>query len=100
MQHPNVISYRAAFIDEASSSLCLVLEFANGGDLNNKIKFMKERDQMFTEETILKVLVQAALGLQALHSLRIMHRDLKVSQKIALLFRVQIFSYTMTISLK
>jgi len=33
VQHPNVISYKAAFIDEASTSLCLVMEYANSGDL-------------------------------------------------------------------
>ena len=33
VEHPNVISYKAAFIDEASSNLCLVLEYANSGDL-------------------------------------------------------------------
>lgn len=34
---------------------------------------------MFQEEVILKILTQMCLGIQALHSLRIMHRDLKVS---------------------
>ena len=33
VQHPNVISYKSAFVDEASSCLCLVLEYANSGDL-------------------------------------------------------------------
>jgi len=33
VQHPNVISYKAAFIDEPTSSLCLVMEYANSGDL-------------------------------------------------------------------
>ena len=32
---------------------------------------------MFTEEVILKIFTQICLGIQALHSLRIMHRDLK-----------------------
>ena len=30
---PNVISYKAAFIDELSSSLCLVIEYADNGDV-------------------------------------------------------------------
>ena len=38
---------------------------------------MRERDQMFTEDVIIKILVQMCLGVNALHSLRIMHRDLK-----------------------
>ena len=33
IEEPNVISYKESFIDEASSSLCLVMEFADNGDL-------------------------------------------------------------------
>jgi NIMA (never in mitosis gene a)-related kinase len=29
----NVINFKAAFIDEPSSSLCLVMEYADGGDV-------------------------------------------------------------------
>ena len=79
VQHPNVISYKAAFIDEPSQNLCLVLEYANSGDLSQRIKNMREKDQMFQEEVILKILTQMCLGILALHSLRIMHRDLKVN---------------------
>ena len=77
VQHPNVISYKAAFIDVPSSCLCLVMEYANSGDLAHRIKSMRNRGQMFTEEVILKIFTQMVLGIQALHSLRIMHRDLK-----------------------
>ena len=37
VKHPNVIAYKEAFIDEDSKSLCLILEYANGGDLFQKI---------------------------------------------------------------
>jgi NIMA (never in mitosis gene a)-related kinase len=33
IRHPNVISYKESFIDAASSSLCIIMEFADGGDL-------------------------------------------------------------------
>jgi NIMA (never in mitosis gene a)-related kinase len=33
IEEPNVISYKESFIDEPSSSLCLVMEFADNGDL-------------------------------------------------------------------
>lgn len=29
----NVISYKEAFIDESSESLCIIMEYANNGDL-------------------------------------------------------------------
>lgn len=33
IEEPNVISYKESFIDEPSSSLCLVMEYADNGDL-------------------------------------------------------------------
>lgn len=44
IQHPNVIAYKAAFIDEATSSLCLVTEYANSGDLQQRIKSLREQN--------------------------------------------------------
>lgn len=37
IENPNIIAYKEAFFDEDSSSLCIVMEFADGGDLYNKI---------------------------------------------------------------
>ena len=37
IDHPNVIEFKAAFIDEPSSSLCLVMEYADNGDVFQKI---------------------------------------------------------------
>jgi serine/threonine protein kinase len=36
-RHSNVIGYKEAFFDEQSSTLCIVMEFADGGDLYQKI---------------------------------------------------------------
>jgi hypothetical protein len=36
-RHTNVISYKEAFFDEISKTLCIVMEFADGGDLYLKI---------------------------------------------------------------
>ena len=33
VDHPNVIGFKEAFIDEASSSMCLVMELADNGDV-------------------------------------------------------------------
>ena len=35
--HQNVIAYKEAFIDESSSCLCLVMEYADNGDVFQKI---------------------------------------------------------------
>ena len=37
IDHPNVIGYKDAFIDEASSALCLIMEYADNGDVFQKI---------------------------------------------------------------
>ena len=33
IDHPSVIGFKACFIDEPSSSLCLVMEYADNGDV-------------------------------------------------------------------
>ena len=37
IKHANICSYKEAFIDEPSSSLCIVMEFSDNGDLFQKI---------------------------------------------------------------
>lgn len=37
VDHPNVIGFKEAFVDEASSSMCLVMELADNGDVFQKI---------------------------------------------------------------
>ena len=33
VDHPNVVSYKEAFIDEKSKSLCIVMELADNSDV-------------------------------------------------------------------
>ena len=33
IQHPNIIGYKEAFFEDASSTLCIIMEYADGGDL-------------------------------------------------------------------
>jgi len=33
IRNTNVVMYKEAFLDEASNSLCIVMEYANNGDL-------------------------------------------------------------------
>jgi NIMA (never in mitosis gene a)-related kinase len=37
ISHPNVVAYKESFIDESSSTLCVVIEYADGGDIMSKI---------------------------------------------------------------
>ena len=33
VQHPNIVEMKEVFIDESTNKLCIVMEFAEGGDL-------------------------------------------------------------------
>ena len=38
LNHPNIIDYKEAFFDEKSKTLNIVMEFAEEGDIENKVK--------------------------------------------------------------
>ena len=72
-----VISYKEAFFDEKDSTLGIVMEFADGGDLYQKIVEHKKSAMFFEETDIWRIFIQILKGLKALHDLKILHRDLK-----------------------
>lgn len=56
----------------------IIMEFADNGDLYQKItKHQKER-KLFKESEIWNIFLQVVNGMKALHDLNIYHRDLKV----------------------
>ncbi|GAX80415.1 hypothetical protein CEUSTIGMA_g7854.t1 [Chlamydomonas eustigma] len=75
VQHPNIISYNEAFLD--GNRLCIIMEYAQDGDLAKVIKKYQLLKRSMPEDLIWKYFIQTARGVAALHSLKILHRDIK-----------------------
>lgn len=53
------------------------MEYADGGDLYEKICQHQKNNSKFKEEEIWSIFIQIVKGLKALHKMKILHRDLK-----------------------
>jgi serine/threonine protein kinase len=77
IDHPNVVGYHEAFLDQENKDLYIIMEYVGGGDLNDRIRHLKERKTFLPEKTIWKYALQILQGLKALHDRKIIHRDIK-----------------------
>eukprot|EP00347_Sterkiella_histriomuscorum_P005661 403355743 len=77
IQNINIISYKESFYEDATSTLCIIMEYADGGDLYNKIVSFKKQGKYMPEKEVWHIFIQIIRGLQALHELKIVHRDIK-----------------------
>jgi len=77
--HPNIIGYKEAFFEDTMQMLCIVMEYAAGGDLMSKIDKHKAKGTAFTEKEVWHIFIQVVRGLKALHDMHIYHRDIKAA---------------------
>ena len=77
IKHPNIVEYKESFIDESTQTLCLVMEYADDGDLDKKLVEHRKLNTCFSARQIVSIISQLVLGLKALHDAHICHRDIK-----------------------
>jgi NIMA (never in mitosis gene a)-related kinase len=77
LEHPNIVGYKEAFYDQKTKTINIVMEFADDGDLDGKLKKVIQSHRMFEENQIWNWIIQLLEGLKFLHSNKIIHRDLK-----------------------
>ena len=73
LRHPNIVSFIESF--RGPGNLHIVMEFADGGDLETWLK--NRRGRLLSEESVLHMFVQLALAMKHVHDRKILHRDLK-----------------------
>lgn len=74
MNHPNIVKFIEVFKTK-KGKLCIVMDYCDGGDLQNRIK--EQRGKIFSENQIIEWFTQVCLGLKHIHDRKIIHRDLK-----------------------
>jgi len=81
LKHPYIISYRESFME--NFQLCIVMDYAEGGDLFKIVDRTRRKCQQIGEPKILRWMTQSFLAIKYLHDKHVLHRDLK-SQNIFL----------------
>jgi len=76
IDHANIVQYKEAFTDQ-QKYLCVVMEFADDGDLYQKITEHRKKKMRFEERQVWRILIAIVKGLYQLHNMSILHRDLK-----------------------
>ena len=83
LNHPNIIRFREVYKTK-KGRLCIVMDFAEGGDLQSKIKAKYKTRQetggtlnYWGEDHLLNWFTQMCLALKHVHDRKILHRDLK-----------------------
>lgn len=75
IHHPNLIQYIESFIHK--DKLCIIMEYADGGDLSKVVQKHKDSKEYIKENIIWGYFIQLFQGLKYIHSKKIIHRDIK-----------------------
>lgn len=75
LKHPYIVRYRESFLEKGM--LAIVMDYAGGGDLLQHVEAARQQEVMLPDHQVRTWFVQALLGMQYMHKLSVIHRDLK-----------------------
>jgi NIMA (never in mitosis gene a)-related kinase len=75
LKHPYIINYRESFTE--NHKLAIVMDYADGGDLHDRIHRARKAGKTFEQEKIVRWFTEATLALKYMHDKHVLHRDLK-----------------------
>ena len=77
LSHPHVVRFEDSFVDK--ESVCIVMQYCEGGDLADLISTQRTAGKRLAEPESRGLLAQLASALAHMHSIKIVHRDIKSS---------------------
>ena len=78
VNHSNIIKFIDVFKkSKPINTLNIVTEYADDGDMNQKIEKLRQKKSPLTEKEIINYLIQICLALNHIHKKKIIHRDIK-----------------------
>jgi hypothetical protein len=75
LEHPFIVRYYDSFLD--TRKLFLVMEYAPNGSLHSALTNHQKTQRPLAEDTVWRYMLQLLLGLHAIHTNHIVHRDIK-----------------------
>ncbi|KAL4460009.1 hypothetical protein ABPG74_003535 [Tetrahymena malaccensis] len=78
LSHPNIVKYQDSFLFK-KNYLCIVMDYAEGGDLEQRIIQAQKANTFIDSKIILKWFTQLCSAVRFIHNQKIIHRDIKNS---------------------
>ncbi|CAF1128788.1 unnamed protein product [Adineta steineri] len=75
LDNEHIVKFHESFVE--NDCLCIVTEFCEGGDLDQRLKELKKQKRTLEEDQVTEWLIQILIAVQYMHKSRILHRDLK-----------------------